>query len=107
MKNIENWLLAIVQFIVSIYTSILGFTFKKEIARIDAIEQRQQDFEKKVAENYVKKSDIPKESETIKAIKDLEIKLAEEYITKKEALHIFGEVSKKVDKIYDLLIERR
>lgn len=107
MKNIENWVLAIVQFIVSIYTSILGFTFKKEIARIDAIEQRQQDFEKKVAENYVKKSDIPKESETIKAIKNLEIKLAEEYVTKEEMLRIFGGLSNKVDKIYDLLLERR
>lgn len=107
MKNIENWILAIFQFIVSVYTSILGFTFKKEISRIDKLEENQLQIIKDLSENYVKKSDIPKETETLKAIKNLEIKLAEEYITKKEALRIFGEVSNKVDKIYDLLIERK
>lgn len=107
MKNIENWVLAIVQFIVSIYTTILGFVFKKEIARIDNLEKNQLKIMKDLSENYVKKSDIPKESETIKAIKNLEIKLAEEYVTKEEMLRIFGGLSNKVDKIYDLLIERR
>ena len=107
MKNIENWVLAIVQFAVSIYTSILGFTFKKEITRIDNLEKNQLKIMKDLSENYVKKSDIPKESETIKAIKNLEIKLAEEYVTKEEMLRIFGGLSNKVDKIYDLLIERR
>ena len=107
MKNIENWVLAIVQFIVSIYTTILGFVFKKEIARIDNLEKNQLKIMKDLSENYVKKSDIPKESETIKAIKNLEIKLAEEYVTKEEMLRIFGGLSNKVDKIYDLLLERR
>ena len=107
MKNTENWVLAIVQFIVSIYTTILGFVFKKEIARIDNLEKNQLKIMKDLSENYVKKSDIPKESETIKAIKNLEIKLAEEYVTKEEMLRIFGGLSNKVDKIYDLLLERR
>ena len=107
MKNIENWILAVFQFIVSAYTSILGFTFKKELNRIDDLEKNQLKIIKDLSENYVKKSDIPNDTEILRAIKNLEIKLAEEYITKKDALRIFGEVSNKVDKIYDLLIERR
>ena len=50
----------------------------------------------KVAPDFPQHSDIPHMA-----------KLAEEYVTKEEMLRIFGGLSNKVDKIYDLLIERR
>ncbi len=105
-ENIGNWLLAIIQLVISGFLGILGFMFKKEISRVDNLEKNQMDIARDLSENYVKKSDIPSDKEIINAIKNLEIKMAEEYITKEEATRNFGEMTKKMDKIYELLLER-
>lgn len=108
-SNLGNWFLALIQLIVSSFAGVLGYIFKKDISKIDELEKRQAAFEKYAAENYVKKSEYKQMdiSEVMQGIKDLEIKISDNYMKKNEFYRYSGEIGHKLDTIYELLLKER
>ena len=109
MGNIANWILAAIQITVSIVLGILGYMFKKEISRVDRLEHRQGDLQKELSENYVKKCDCNpvNNDQVIKSIKELELRITREFVRKSDYNYQQSEVMKKLDKIQDILMERK
>ena len=44
MNNIANWILAAIQLVVSFFTGLIGYMFRKEFSRIDSLEKREEDY---------------------------------------------------------------
>ena len=106
-SNIGNWILTIIQLIISAFSGMLAYIFKKEIARLDNLDKRQSEFEKDVLNKYVKKDDVPNNNEVMKAINKLEVKMGDTYVRKDDFYRYNGELTKKLDSIYELLIKER
>lgn len=109
MKNIANWILAAIQLVVTFFSGLIGYMFKKEFARIDALEKRIGGLEKDIAENYVKKSDCKpvNNDQVLRSIKELELKITREFVRNSDYIRQQGDVMKKLDKIQDILMERK
>lgn len=109
MKNIANWILAAIQIVVTFFSGLIGHMFKKEFARIDALEKRIGEIEKDIADNYVKKCDCKpvNNDQVIRSIKELELRITREFVRKSDYNYQQNEVMKKLDKIQDILMERK
>lgn len=109
MQNIANWILAIIQLVVTSLSGLVGYVFKKESSRIKDIEKRLQVLERDVSQNYVKKCDCKpvNNEEILKCLKDLELRISKEFVPKEEYNRAQGELSKKLDRICEILMERK
>ena len=109
MQNIANWILAGIQLIATTFSGLIGYVFKKETSRVKALEERVDNLEKTLTENYMKKCDCKpvNNEEILKHLTELELRMQREFVRRKEYNISHGEVMKKLDKIYDILIERK
>ena len=65
--------------------------------------------EKDIADNYVKKCDCKpvNNDQVIRSIKELELRITREFVRKSDYNYQQNEVMKKLDKIQDILMERK
>lgn len=109
MSNIANWILAAIQLIVTSFSGLIGYMVKDKFARIRALEERVENLEKDISENYVKKCDCNpvNNDQVIRSIKELELRITREFVRKSDYNYQQNEVMKKLDKIQDILMERK
>lgn len=109
MSNIANWILAAIQLIVTSFSGLIGYMLKDKFARIGALEEKVESLEKDINENYVKKCDCKpvNNDQVIRSIKELELRITREFVRKSDYNYQQNEVMKKLDKIQDILMERK
>lgn len=109
MNNVANWILAAIQLVVTSFSGIVGFMFKKEFSRLERMEEKLESLEKDLSENYVKKSDCKpvNDDQVLKCIKELELRITREFVRNSDYIRQQGAVMKKLDKIQDILMERK
>ena len=108
MQNIANWILAGIQLIATTFSGLIGYVFKKETSRVKALEERVENLEKTLTENYMKKCDCKPVNgeEFLKYLSELELRMTDKFVPRKEYYRAQGEVSKKLDRICEILMER-
>ncbi len=109
MPNIANWILAIIQLVATSFSGLVGYIFKKEASKVKDLEERIETVERNIQENYVKKCDCKPVNgeEFLKYLSELELRMTDKFVPRKEYNRTQGEISKKLDKIYEILMERK
>lgn len=109
MKNIANWILAAIQIVVTFFSGLIGHMFKEKFAELAEVKKELEAIKKDIADNYVKKCDCKpvNNDQVLKCIKELELRITKEFVRKADYNYQQGEVMKKLDKIQDILMERK
>ena len=109
MKNIANWILAAIQLVVTFFSGLIGYMFKEKFAEIADLKKELEDLKKDISDNYVKKCDCKpvNNDQVLKSIKELELRITKEFVSKSDYVRQQGDVMKKLDKIQEILMERK